>query len=260
MEEPIFRNQPDGRCFASSGERHSQRPFWTFGRLGLGFCAILCAGLGGCGTGADRFVPADGDLLFQDLDGGPLCAAIEAVTQGVDGAKFSHVGIAAWDGRQCRVIEAGGGGVKLTPLKAFLARSADEHGRPKVVVERLAPAEREAIPPALARAKALVGRPYDGEFLLDNGKYYCSELVYEAFLAADGGRLFAVEPMTFRPPGLGHPMPAWSEYFTRKGLPIPEGKLGCNPGGLSRSPRVAVVHAYGRPSGWSAETYRRHSE
>jgi len=41
------------------------------------------------------FVLQPGDLLFQDLDCGPLCDAIEKVTTGYQGANFSHVGIVA---------------------------------------------------------------------------------------------------------------------------------------------------------------------
>ena len=39
------------------------------------------------------YKPQTGDLLFQDMDCGPMCDAIEAVTQGAEGAKFSHIGI-----------------------------------------------------------------------------------------------------------------------------------------------------------------------
>ena len=35
----------------------------------------------------------DGDLLFQDLNCGELCNAIEAVTEGVNGKDFSHCAI-----------------------------------------------------------------------------------------------------------------------------------------------------------------------
>ncbi|MHC4724324.1 MAG: hypothetical protein ACYS9V_08765 [Planctomycetota bacterium] len=41
------------------------------------------------------FEPKEGDLLFQDLDCGPLCDAIEKVTTGYQGSNFSHVGILA---------------------------------------------------------------------------------------------------------------------------------------------------------------------
>ena len=34
-----------------------------------------------------------GDIIFQDLDCGPPCDAIEAVTSGYNGAQLSHCGI-----------------------------------------------------------------------------------------------------------------------------------------------------------------------
>ena len=40
-----------------------------------------------------------GDLLFQDLDAGPLCDAIEKVTTGYRGANLTHVGVVAEAGR-----------------------------------------------------------------------------------------------------------------------------------------------------------------
>lgn len=231
-------------------EQHSLGTRRVVGWCGWRLLAVACLATAGCATGKPAFAPQDGDLLFQDLDAGPLCDAIETVTQGTGGAKFSHVGIAVREGSQCAVIEAGGGGVKITPLEKFLARSHDAAGKPKVLVGRLKPEYREDIAPALARARALMGRPYDGDFLLDNGKYYCSELVYEAYLAPDGEHLFAVAPMTFCAPGTTEPMEVWKDYFARKAEPIPEGEPGCNPGGLSRSDRIEIVHAYGFPSGW----------
>ena len=45
-------------------------------------------------------------------------------------------------------------------------------------------------------------------------------------------------------------MPAWVDYFRDLNAPVPEGEPGVNPGGISRSPKVAIVHSYGRPAGW----------
>lgn len=214
--------------------------------------ALLACALAGCPRFGARFEPEPGDLLFQDLDAGPLCDAIEAVTEGVRGAKFSHVGMAARakDG-QAIVLEAGGGGVKTTPLDEFLARSHDARGRPKVVVGRLRPAYRPLIPRALDEAAALLGTPYDKVFAIGNDGFYCSELVYEAFRRANGGRpLFDLAPMTFRDPATGAMLSAWADYFRKLDAPIPEGQPGLNPGGISRSPALRIVHAYGRPTGW----------
>ncbi len=214
---------------------------------------VFAAGLVlACQRPTQSFSPEPGDLFFQDLDAGPLCDAIEKVTRGCRGAKFSHVGVVARsaDGGVI-VIEAVPEGVQETALAEFLARSRDATGGPKVVVGRLRPPHLDLIPGALEAGRALLGRPYDGVFAIDNDRYYCSELVYEVFRRANGGRpLFELVPMTFRDPATGTTMPAWTDYFRKLGAPVPEGEPGINPGGISRSPEIEIVHAYGKPTGW----------
>lgn len=221
-------------------------------RIAFVLVVLAAVGLSGCCKSDDAFRPEPGDLLFQDLDLGPLCDAIEKVTEGCGGADFSHVGIASPnnDGSVV-VIEAVPDGVLTTPLDAFLERSLDADGNPKVLVGRLRPEYRRLIPPALDAARALTGRQYDGVFAIDNDRYYCSELVYEAFRKADDGKpLFELAPMTFRDPDTGATMPAWLDYFNDLKTPVPEGEPGINPGGISRSSAIEIVHAYGKPSGW----------
>jgi len=208
----------------------------------------------GCGRyvlrGSSDFALQPGDLLFQDLDCGPLCEAIEKVTTGYQGAKFSHVGIAAEDDHgKLAVIEAVSSGVEVTSLETFLARSLDEAGRPKVVVGRLKKPYRHLIPSAIKEALALKGKPYDKVFALDNDAYYCSELVYEIFRRANENTpIFEAQPMTFKDPGTGRTDPAWEEYFSKLDVPVPEGQPGINPGGISRSAVLTIFPAYGSPS------------
>jgi len=45
----------------------------------------------------------------------------------------------------------------------------------------------------------------------------------------------------------------WKTYFAELGVPVPEGKPGLNPGGISRSPVLRIVHAYGIPAGWKGQ-------
>jgi len=196
------------------------------------------------------FVPQQGDLLFQDLDCGPLCDAIEKVTTGFEGANFSHVGIAAKDGSgNFVVIEAVSSGVETTPLRAFLERSFDAKGQPKVVVGRLKKPRRHLIPSALKEALALKGRPYDKVFAIDNEAYYCSELIYEIFSRANANNpVFKLQPMTFKDPATGEFHPVWENYFSELGVPIPEDQPGINPGGISRSLVLSIIYAYGTPS------------
>jgi hypothetical protein len=199
-----------------------------------------------------NFALREGDLLFQDIDCGPLCDAIERVTTGHRRANFSHVGIVAEDGTDnFVVIEALSTGVEVTDLQAFLDRSFDAKGRPKVVVGRLKSAFRHLIPSALKEGFALKGKPYDKVFVISNDSYYCSELIYEIFLRAnDNNPVFTLRPMTFKDPHTGTVLPAWEDYFSELGVSIPEGRPGINPGDISCSPVLTIVHAYGMPGGW----------
>lgn len=202
------------------------------------------------------FALEPGDLLFQDLDGGPLCEAIETVTSGWEGAHLSHVGLVTGQVEGVYVvIEAASAGVRTVPLEHFLQRSLDRAGRPKVLVGRLKPAFRPLIPGAIRQAQSLTGKPYDKVFDVDNDAYYCSELVYCAFRAANNGTpLFELQPMTFIDPATNATFGAWAEYFRQLGVPVPEGRPGLNPGGLSRAPVLTIVHAYGSPTGWTPRT------
>ena len=214
----------------------------------------ICSLAGGCGRDIScknsAFKLQEGDLLFQDLDGGQLCNAVEKVTTGYNGAKFTYVGIVAKEGGDFVIIEAVSKGVQVTPLKDFLNKSLDAEHRPKVAAGRLKLPYRCLIPSAIKEAAALKGKPYDKIFVIGNDAYYCSELVYEAFLRANKNKpVFTLEPMTFKDPDTGDIFPPWKEYFSKLNVPVPEGRPGINPGGISRSPVLDIVYVYGAVSG-----------
>ena len=196
------------------------------------------------------FVLQPGDLLFQDLDTGPLCDAIEKVTTGFGGMNFSHVGIVAKDDSgNSVVIEAVSSGVEVTELQSFLSRSCDDQHQPKVAVGRLKKPYHHLTPSAIKEAYTLKGKPYDKVFAIDNDAYYCSELIYEIFLRANNNNpVFSLQPMTFKDQNTGEILSAWKDYFSELGTSIPEGQPGINPGGISRSPFLNIIHAYGNPS------------
>ncbi len=215
-------------------------------------------------TVASSFVLQPGDLLFQDLDAGPLCDAIEEVTVGCNGGHFTHVGVvcqreprnqsagSASAPGDCLVLEAVSEGVRVIPLGQFLERSKDAQNSPKVVVGRLKTEHQPLVPAAVEYGLSLAGRPYDRVFEIGNDAYYCSELIFEMFAHANGSEpVFHLQPMTFKDPDSGATLPVWAEYFDQQGVPVPEGRPGINPGGISRSPRIDIVHLYGTPAGWN---------
>ncbi len=187
----------------------------------------------------------DGDLLFQNIDCGPMCDAIKEVTHGYKGAEFSHVGVFWFNHNNPMVIEAISAGVSITPLNKFLKRSVDEKGNPKVAVGRLNERYRKLIPTAISEALKLVGKPYDDAFDINNDAYYCSELVYLMYLRANNNKpIFSLAPMTYKSPKTGKLYPVWKEYFENLKIPVPEGKPGLNPGGISCSNNIKVFFLF----------------
>ncbi|RZJ58992.1 MAG: hypothetical protein EOO45_26150 [Flavobacterium sp.] len=179
----------------------------------------------------------DGDLLFQDMDCGPLCDAIEAVTQGYNGNDFSHMGMVYHRNDTVFIIEAAGKAVRLSTLDNF-----SKNTKKPMLVGRLKKKHRKLIAPAIEFSLKQMGVPYDDEYVYDNGSYYCSELIYDAFKDANGNRaLFYLTPMTYKKPGTNTYFPAWVEYYKLIDKDIPEGLPGCNPGGMSRSTEIEII-------------------
>lgn len=178
-----------------------------------------------------------GDLLFQNLDCGGLCDAIESVTEGCNGQKFSHIGLVFLRNDSVYIIEAIGENVHLTPLANFIARSNNP-----VVQARVKVQYQKLIPAAIQFSLQQQGKPYDEPFLYNNGKYYCSELIYDAFAFANNSKpFFQLEPMTFKQPGSKEFFPVWVTYYQNLKMEIPEGKPGINPGGISRSAKIDIL-------------------
>ena len=202
--------------------------------IGMLFSAISCG----------RTVPTlqPGDLLFQVGKTSEMTGAITDATGENGRLNFSHVGIAIPGGGADSVLEAtSDGGVRLTPLAEFLDRSARIGGRPAVVAMRLR--DTTGVAAAIARARTFVGQPYDYSFRPDNGRLYCSELVWESYLAPDGSRLFAAQPMNFRAADGSMP-PFWTALFEELGEEIPEGVPGTNPNDMAHDPQLKEVARY----------------
>ena len=196
----------------------------------------------------NNFQLEEGDLLFQDLDSSPLCDAIELVTPGYNQGNFSHIGLIIYDSLKPKVLEAIPPKVTLTELDIFLNRSEDDNANPKVIVGRLKKEYKCAIPEAVKFAQKRIGVDYDNNFIINNNQYYCSELLYEMFLQYS---IFSLQPMTFLNPDTGDTIPAWKDHYAKLGIKIPQNQLGINPGSMSLSDKIDIVHIYGTPDGMS---------
>lgn len=178
----------------------------------------------------------NGDFIFQSMNCGELCDAINQVTEGYKGIDFNHMGMIVIQNDSILVLEASSSEVKLTPLEAFKSYSNQT-----MYVGRLKKRFQKLIPNAINFGLQQLGTPYDDAYLYDNGSYYCSELIYDCFLKANGKPFFKLYPMTFKAPGSNDYFKAWAEYYEKLNIEIPEGKPGCNPGGISTSKKIKIL-------------------
>ena len=168
-----------------------------------------------------------------------MSGAIAAATGRNEELKFTHVGIAVIGDRADSVLEAtSDGGVRMTALQEFLDKSGRIDGRPLVVAKRLK--DTAGIAASVRRARTFLGQPYDYSFRPDNGRMYCSELVWESYLGSDGVRIFPARPMNFRAADGSMPR-FWTELFGRLGEEIPAGVPGTNPNDMARDSALTEI-------------------
>lgn len=195
---------------------------------------------------ADSFKLQAGDLIFQESCSGDMGRAIKEVTSSIDQYHFTHVGMVYIDENDSiYVIEATHPRVAVTPLHEYLYPENNKGCYPVSVVGRLKAEYQYCIPRAIQEGFTLVGKEYDDGFVMNNYKYYCSEFIYEILLRANNGTaIFPLNVMTFKSPGSDEITEGWKEYFNKLNLPVPEGELGINPGAMSRSDVIDIVHYY----------------
>ena len=176
----------------------------------------------------------EGDLLFvaQADDN-----AITQVTQGIDNLAIDHVAIMhriGGKGGPLYALEAiPRQGVALTPIDSLVAR---EQGATFVL------GHVQGVDAARSVRSALryVGLPYDDLYLPGDSAIYCSELVQMCYVDTAGRPIFGTIPMSFHD-RTGHILDHWTEFYRQRGMAVPEGLPGTNPGQLSRHPQVTII-------------------
>lgn len=204
-----------------------------FKNFSLFAAACVCLLFSACAH--ETFSLQAGDLVFRIAGDEGMSSAVAASTAWNDSLKFDHVAIVAMENGAPYIIEATSpGGVRRTGWEDFIETGG-------VVVMRVNvdfPVEK-----ALERASGFIGQDYDWHFLPDNGKLYCSELVWESYLRDDGSRLFEASPMNFRD-SAGNMPEFWEKLFRKFGEPVPEGVPGTNPNDMAKSPVLTFVRRY----------------
>ncbi|MGQ1889938.1 YiiX/YebB-like N1pC/P60 family cysteine hydrolase [Thermophagus sp. OGC60D27] len=194
---------------------------------------LLSAIVYGCHP-SDNIGLRTGDLLFRGKTDSGLSEAIDEVTNTVEENHFSHVGLVELVGKDIYVVHADyESGVCKQPLDSFLM---DEDGNLQYTIAyRLRDEFSGSINEAVRRANSVIGQPYNESYVVEDTGFYCSELIWWAFLRDS---VFSLEPMTFKNPQTGEFPEAWLIHYQKLGIEIPEGKPGCNPNGMATSEEI----------------------
>ena len=197
------------------------------------FHFVLMAMLASVATSAQQL--QEGDLLFS-------CTqepnAITDVTSGVAHLPIDHVAVVHRIGGAqgpLFVIEAIKPAVCLTPIDTFMCNN------PQVIVGRVNQAFD--VHNSIRGCLRMVGKPYDDLYLPGDSAVYCSELVQMSYVFEDGSRVFETVPMSFHDSS-GQITDYWIDFYSSRGLAVPEGEPGTNPGELSRRPMVTIIGSY----------------
>ncbi len=125
------------------------------------------------GCGSHNYRPRTGDIVLQDLKS-PSSEAIKLATD----SPYSHCGLVSVEGDVAFVIEAVGP-VRKIPLEKWI-----ENGEGSYSALRLK--ESGNVDDAILAAEEYLGLPYDHMYLWSDDEFYCSELVYKAFIRGCG--------------------------------------------------------------------------
>lgn len=179
-------------------------------------------------------IPQDYSISEESMDG-----AISAAT-GDGELNLIHVAIIEMADDGPYIIDATlKYGTDRHPLDSTIRQFTLKGGaQPVYIVKRLK--DNKLAKEWVEKAKSFCGQPYDMRFLPDNGAMYCSELVRESFLGAEGEYLFDEKPMNWKNEKGEIPV-YWTQLFALLGMDVPQGVPGTNPQDMSQSPLLETV-------------------
>lgn len=181
----------------------------------------------------------NGDLIFVEAKQENISGAINRVTQKSKAENFDHVGI----------IEKAEDGIFVlhaSPKLGSNRQSFDEfyeknlESNQKMVVYRLKKAHQNSVETAIAKAKTLLGKPYNWSYVLNEESYYCSDFVERAFRE---NAVFEHIPMDFKNPETGRIDDFWIDFYKKFDMEVPQDKPGTNPNQQAGSDKLSRIGA-----------------
>lgn len=198
-----------------------------------------------CGSTEDSARIQTGDLLFVgipiDYDAESISQAIAEATSTGGEINYIHTAVLEVDeSGAVWVIDATlAHGVDRHPLDTLFKDFTLNNGsRATFKVMRLK--DDSACYRYVEQCKALLGEEYDLYFLPGNGRHYCTEIVYDCYLDADGHHIFDATPMNFKNKD-GEMPEYWTWLFKQLGQSVPQGVPGTNPQMMLASPKLRYV-------------------
>ncbi len=157
----------------------------------------------------------DCDLLFHVT---PYENPITEATS-EKGLPIDHVGIFCRLENKPVVIEATYRGVVITPIEKWMRHPE------RIYVGKIRDIDRRQ---SIDNALRYLDRPYDYLFMEGDDEIYCTELIQLAFVDKKRHPIFQAIPMSFHDV-TGNIIPYWEDYYSRRGMSVPEGLPGTNP-------------------------------
>ncbi len=203
------------------------------------FCYFLLGLLLACSTNKEISTSKlqNGDLIFVEAKQENLSGAINRVTQKSEIEKFDHIGLVEIASDGIFVLHASPKlGSNRQSFEEFYNENRASHQN--MVVYRLKSKYKNAINPALQKAKTMLGKPYNWAYILNDSTYYCSDFIERAFRE---NSIFEHVPMNFKNPKTQQIDDFWIDFYKKLNLEVPQDKVGTNPNQLAASEKMMRI-------------------
>ena len=179
----------------------------------------------------------NGDLIFVEAKQENLSGAINRVTQRSKTENFDHIGIIEISEDGIFILHASSKqGSNRQPFNEFYEKNSESNQQ--MIVYRLKKAYRNSVEPAIAKAKTLLGKPYNWSYVLNEESYYCSDFVERAFRES---LIFEHIPMNFKNLKTNGIDDFWTDFYQKIEMEVPQDKPGTNPNQLASSKKLSRI-------------------